>query len=65
MESLWLEWREGSVKILRVSSCGIPISGVSAISTILPTKDGIKISGFDPEKVKIEQTDKEIVIKLL
>ena len=65
MGSLWLEWRDGSVKIRRVSPVGIPISSVPPISTISPTKDGITISGFDPKKVKVEQTDKEIKIKLL
>ncbi len=65
MGSLWLEWLEGSVEIRRVSPVGIPISSLLPISTIMPTKDGIKISGFDPKKVKIEQTDKEINIKLL
>ncbi|MCX6746155.1 MAG: hypothetical protein NTX00_04030 [Candidatus Parcubacteria bacterium] len=65
MEGLWLEWRDGCVKIRKVTSVGIPISGVPEISTISPTKDGIKISGFDPKKVEIKQTDKEIAIKLL
>lgn len=65
MESLWLEWQNGCVKIRKVTSVGIPISGVPEISTISPTKEGIKIIGFDPKKVKIEQTEKEITIKLL